>query len=218
MTDTEDGPTAGDGETPNPDDETSTTDDDDSSLGLARDTVELVPHDPAWDDAYEREVERLRSRLDSPLFGFEHVGSTAIPGIAAKPVVDMLLLVADFDATDDVASELEDAGYEERPSDDVPDRRFFARGPPSNRTHYLSVTEHGSDCHCEQVAFRDVLRADPELAAEYDRRKRALADAHADDRTAYTDGKSSFVQSVLDSVDELCSSAGQTKSGDADER
>ncbi|MDS0240659.1 MULTISPECIES: GrpB family protein [unclassified Haloferax] len=177
------------------------------SLGLARGTVELLAHDPRWREAYEREVERLRPRLDSDDAGsggsdadgvrFEHVGSTAVPGLAAKPIVDLLVLVSDRDEAGGVVRSLEAAGYEERP-DDVPDRRFFVRGPPERRTHYLSLTELGSDCHREQVAFRDALRADDGLAAEYERRKRKLAEAYPDERSRYTAAKSSFVESVLD--------------------
>ncbi|RDZ65531.1 hypothetical protein C5B90_03990 [Haloferax sp. Atlit-12N] len=185
------------------------------SLGLARGTVELDAHDPRWREAYEREVERLRPRLDSDDAGssggdagssggnadgvrFEHVGSTAVPGLAAKPIVDLLVLVSDLNDAGGVARALEAAGYEERPDDDVPDRRFFVRGPPERRTHYLSLTEVGSDCHREQVAFRDALRADDDLAAEYERRKRRLAAAHSDERSQYTNAKASFVESVLD--------------------
>ncbi|ELZ74311.1 GrpB family protein [Haloferax larsenii] len=171
------------------------------SLGLARGTVELVEYDPAWREAYESEVARLRPRLGESVLGFEHVGSTSVPGLAAKPIVDMLVLVSDLDATEDVARVLSDAGYEERPNDDVPDRRFFARGPPSCRTHYLSVTERGSDCHREQVAFRDALRGNRPLAAAYEELKRGLASVHPDDRDVYTEAKSSFVQSVLDGTD-----------------
>ncbi|AFK18418.1 GrpB family protein [Haloferax mediterranei ATCC 33500] len=170
------------------------------SLGLARGTVELVPYDPQWRDEYEREVERLHSRLGEEVNGFEHVGSTSVPGLAAKPIVDLIALVPDLGDTNDVARVLEDSGYEERPNDEVPDRRFFARGPPPCRTHYLSVTERGSDCHREQVAFRDALRSDDDLAAEYERRKQALAAVHPDGRDAYTESKSSFVQSVLQKV------------------
>ncbi|WP_058827215.1 GrpB family protein [Haloferax sp. Q22] len=173
------------------------------SLGLARGTVELVTHDPRWREAYEREVERLRPRLcadDENGIRFEHVGSTAVPGLAAKPIVDLLVLVSDRDDAGGVARALEAAGYEERPDDDVPGRRFFVRGPPERRTHYLSLTEVGSDCHREQVAFRDDLRADDDLAAEYERRKRKLAEAHPDERSQYTNAKASFVESVLGDV------------------
>ncbi|ELZ95994.1 GrpB family protein [Haloferax sulfurifontis] len=172
------------------------------SLGLARGTVELAAHDPRWREAYEREVERLRPRLGGAggddSVRFEHVGSTAVPGLAAKPIVDLLVLVSDLDDAEGVARALEAAGYEERPDDDVPDRRFFVRGPPGRRTHYLSVTEVGSDCHREQVTFRDALRADDDLAAEYERHKRRLTEAHPDDRSRYTNAKASFVESVLD--------------------
>ncbi|POG53927.1 GrpB family protein [Haloferax marisrubri] len=181
-----------------------------------------MAHDPRWREAYEREVERLRLRLDSDDAGssggnagsgggdagssggdadgvrFEHVGSTAVPGLATKPIIDLLVLVSDRDDAGGVARALGAAGYEERPDDDVPDRRFFVRGPPERRTHYLSLTELGSDCHREQVAFRDALRADDDLAAEYERRKRRLAAAHPDERSRYTAAKSSFVESVLD--------------------
>ncbi|ELZ91829.1 Glutamate-rich protein grpB [Haloferax mucosum ATCC BAA-1512] len=179
------------------------------SLGLARGTVELVAHDPSWREAYEREVERLRPRLCAAAenggdadsgdgIRFEHVGSTAVPGLAAKPIVDLLVLVSSLDDAEGVARALEAAGYEERPDGDVPDRRFFVHGPPERRTHYLSVTEVGSDCHREQVAFRDALRADDDLAAEYERHKRRLAEAHPDKRGRYTNAKASFVESVLD--------------------
>ncbi|ELZ83431.1 Glutamate-rich protein grpB [Haloferax gibbonsii ATCC 33959] len=180
----------------------SAADDPYPSLGLARGTVELAAHDPRWREAYEREVERLRPRLGGAGGGdsvrFEHVGSTAVPGLAAKPILDLLVLVSDLDDAEGVARALEAAGYEERPDDDVPDRRFFVRGPPERRTHYLSVTEVGSDCHREQVTFRDALRADDDLAAEYERHKRRLAEAHPDDRSRYTNAKASFVESVLD--------------------
>ncbi|MFC7204386.1 GrpB family protein [Haloferax namakaokahaiae] len=171
---------------------------DEPALGLARGTVELVSYDPRWRDAYDREVARLDPRIDEYVLGFEHVGSTSIPGLAAKPILDILALVSDLGETDALARELEELGYEERPNDEVPDRRFFARGPESRRTHYLSVTERGSECHRDQVAFRDALRADSDRRDEYESLKRALESSHRENRSAYTSAKSSFVQSVID--------------------
>ncbi|WP_410765443.1 GrpB family protein [Haloferax sp. DFSO60] len=173
---------------------------DDPSLGLARGTVELVPYDPRWRDTYDREVARLEPHIGEYALVFEHVGSTSIPGLAAKPVLDMLVLVSDLDETDALAHELEQLGYEERDNDDVQDRRFFARGPESCRTHYQSVTERGSDCHREQVVFRDALRADSGLRDEYESLKRDLESAHRENRASYTAAKASFIQSVLDSA------------------
>lgn len=167
-------------------------------VGLERGVVELEPHDPAWERHYREEVERLRAIAGDRLLDFEHVGSTAIPGIPAKPIVDLLAVVADLEAARNLVPVLEANGYEHRPDTSVPDRLFFARGPRSNRTHYLSLTERDSECYREQVAFRDHLRENPNVAAEYARLKRDLAAAHADDRDEYTARKAGFIRRVLD--------------------
>ncbi|USZ68311.1 GrpB family protein [Halorussus salilacus] len=166
-------------------------------VGLERGTVELREHDPAWTRRYEAEVERLQSVAGDRLRAFEHVGSTAVEGLAAKPVIDLVGTVDSLDDATDLVGVLESHGYEYRPNDEVPDRLFFARGPRSNRTHYLSICERESDTYREQVAFRDYLRENPEAAAEYEALKRDLADAHPDDRAAYTAGKSAFVERAL---------------------
>nr|WP_275086303.1 GrpB family protein [Natronorubrum halophilum] len=82
--------------------------------------------------------------------------------------------------------------------DSVPDRHFFAKGPPATRTCYLSITERGSDTHREQLLFRDHLRANPDAAAAYERLKRTLAAQFPDDRQSYTERKSRFVHRILE--------------------
>lgn len=144
-------------------------------VGLARGTVELEPHRPEWRRQYEREVERLRACLGDDAPEFEHARHAA----RLVPI-------------------LEAHGYEHRPNDGVPDRVFLAKGPRTNRTHYLSLTEAGSDCYRESVRFRDYLRTHSAVAAEYDRLKRELADEHEDDRPTYTKMKDPFVRRVLD--------------------
>lgn len=171
--------------------------DEQTTVGLARGTVELRPHRPEWKHRYEAEVDRLEAVAGDRLLGFEHVGSTAVEGLVAKPILDLLALVADLDEATDLVGVLEDHGYEYRPNDDVAGRLFFAKGPRSNRTHYLSLCERDSDCYREQVAFRDYLRANPDVATEYGRLKRELADAHPDDRASYTARKGEFVERVL---------------------
>lgn len=166
-------------------------------VGLERGTVELSPYRDEWKRRYEEEVERLRSVAGDRLLGFEHVGSTAVEGLAAKPIIDLLAVVADLDAATDLVPILEDHGYEYRPNDGVAGRLFLAKGPWSNRTHYLSVCEQDGECYRETVAFRDYLREHPDAAAEYEALKRDLADAHADDRDTYTARKSEFVERVL---------------------
>lgn len=167
-------------------------------VGLARGTVELEPYDESWVDAYEREAEHLDGLVGDDVEAFEHVGSTAIPGLPAKPIIDLLAVVPDRDTAERVADTLVEYGYERRPNDGVASRVFLAKGPRSNRTHYLSVVTPDSDCYREQVAFRDYLRAHPEVRDAYADLKRDLATEHGDDRAAYTAKKSAFVESVLD--------------------
>ncbi|GGL61130.1 GrpB family protein [Halocalculus aciditolerans] len=167
-------------------------------VGLARGTVELEPYDESWVAVYEREAERLDALVGEAVEAFAHVGSTAIPGLPAKPIIDLLAVVPDREAGERVANTLIEHGYERRPNDDVDGRIFLARGPPSNRTHYLSVVTPDSDCYREQLAFRDSLRAHPDVRDAYADLKRDLAAEHGDDRATYTAAKSEFVESVLD--------------------
>ena len=166
-------------------------------VGLSRNAVALEAHDSSWRDAYREESQRLRNLVGDRVEAIEHVGSTAIPRLPAKPIIDVLVVVSDGQ-TDAVAAELGANGYHRRPNDDVPDRVVLARGPPDCRTHYLSLVKADSDCHREQVAFRDDLRDHPDVAAAYAALKRELAAAHPENRDAYTAEKSEFVEDVLD--------------------
>lgn len=165
-------------------------------LGVERGTVRLVAHRDEWARLFETEAKRLRDEIGDRTFAIEHVGSTAIEGIPAKPIIDLLVVVDDLDERA-WRRALDRCGYEFRPNDPVADRSFFAKGPVENRTHYLSVTERGSETQVEQCLFRDYLRDNPDAAAEYTRLKRELAAAYPDDRSSYTDEKSEFVQQVL---------------------
>ncbi|UTF55114.1 GrpB family protein [Natronosalvus rutilus] len=172
-------------------------------LGLARGTVALVSHHPGWLDAAVAELERLeqafeRDGVDDRVLGYEHVGSTAVPGLAAKPILDLLVLVADLEAVTSLQPALERLGYERQPNDGVPDRVFFAKGPETDRMHYLSVASWGSDCHREQVVFRDFMCDNPSTAEAYETLKRQLAGHYLDERAAYTDRKEPFVEEILE--------------------
>ncbi|MFC6837175.1 GrpB family protein [Halomarina ordinaria] len=172
------------------------------SLGLARGTVRLEPHDERWHRAFEREAARLRDLLGPRLQRVEHVGSTAVPGLSAKPVLDLSVAVASLAVARACVPRLERAGYQHRPGDPVADRVFLARGPADRRTHYLTLTERGSDTWHDHLAFRDALRDDPETRRAYARLKRHLAARHPTERAAYTDAKSAFVERVLGRVRE----------------
>ena len=159
----------------------------------------LVPYDKSWPKEFAREAKRLRTTLGENVFGrIEHVGSTAVPGLAAKPIIDLNATVPDLDAARrEMPRPLVALGYEHRPQDAVPERILFCLGPEDNRTHYLSLAEETSDFWRDKLSFRDFLRAHPATAAEYMDLKRELARRHPEDRAAYTAGKSGFVTAIL---------------------
>ena len=167
-------------------------------IGLERGTVELIPHQPEWEQLYEAEVRRLQSIAGDRLHDFEHIGSTAIEGISAKPIIDLLAVVRDLEAARDLIPILEEHEYEYRPNGDVRGRLFLAKGPRTNRTHYLSLAESDSDFYREKIAFRDYLRTHPDAATEYDELKRELACEHSDDRPNYTEKKGDFIEDILE--------------------
>jgi GrpB-like predicted nucleotidyltransferase (UPF0157 family) len=165
------------------------------------DDVEIVDYDPRWPRLFDEEAGRLRLVLDPSLIvGLEHFGSTAIPGLSAKPIIDILVAVRSLAASKTSFVEaLRKLDYVFWPDNPKKDRMFFVKGMPpfgSKRSHHVHVTElHGE--MWQRLAFRDYLRAHPEEAETYDRLKRRLAAEHQTDREAYTDAKSAYVESVM---------------------
>jgi GrpB-like predicted nucleotidyltransferase (UPF0157 family) len=168
-----------------------------STLGLARGTVRLAPYDPAWHRLFLAEAARLRAALGDRVLAIEHVGSTSIPGMDAKPVLDMMAAVPSLAEADRLVPLVEALGYEPRPDPEIPERRFFVRGRTTRRTHHFSLAEPTSAYWRDTLLFRDWLRAHPEAAEEYRALKHALAARHTADREKYTAGKGAFVHAVL---------------------
>lgn len=131
------------------------------------------------------------------MVAIEHVGSTAVPGLASKPVLDVDIAIRDLAAWAELVAPLRALGYEHQPAGDFEDRRFFRRFERGVRRAHVSLTELGSAYWCDHLRFRDALRADPRLAARYGDLKRRLAREVGHDRAAYTDGKDGFVREVL---------------------
>jgi ribosomal-protein-serine acetyltransferase len=153
--------------------------------------VEIVEYDPVWPTLYESERERLK-----PLLGgaeIHHFGSTAAPGLAAKPVIDMIALVPDLDAP--IAALVVSAGYQfpKAFNATLAHRRFLCYPTAAHRTHHLHLVDTQEELD-RRLSFRDRLRTDPALAAEYTRLKRALAQRYRHDREAYTDAKAEFIK------------------------
>jgi GrpB-like predicted nucleotidyltransferase (UPF0157 family) len=165
------------------------------------DAVEIVNYDPRWPALFDEEAQRLRAILDpSLILGLEHFGSTAIPGLSAKPIIDILIAVRSLaDAQGALVEALRNLDYVYWADNPKKDRMFFVKGMPpfgSRRSHHVHVTEvHGQ--MWQRLAFRDYLRTHPEEAQTYQRLKKRLAAEHRADREAYTDAKSAYIESVM---------------------
>ncbi len=164
---------------------------------------DLHPHDPRLIEQAETERARLTELLAPWLAnGVEHVGSTSVPGLAAKPIIDLMALVRDLDAVVDQAGDAlyADGWHYVPPNLDIrPWRRFFVKPDPSGQHRYahLHVIPVGHPRWAEQIAFRDALRQDDDLASRYGDLKRRLAAEHPGDREAYTEAKGEFVAQAL---------------------
>ena len=169
--------------------------------------VAIVPYDPRWPELFRREKAHLLSCLPAELIRrVEHFGSTAVPGLAAKPVVDLLVEVTDLQATRTrIAPLLESQGYDYfwRPTDGDDGPPFYAwfikRDPGSGaRTHHIHMVEADFGEHWDRLLFRDYLIEHPRVAREYQDLKLHLASAWPHDRVAYTKGKTEFVVRVTE--------------------
>ena len=156
--------------------------------------VRIAAYDPAWPSRFEAERAALAGAIgDWVVGGIHHVGSTAVPGLAAKPVIDILVGVESLQASRPCIEAVEGLGYLYAPYR-VDEMHWFCKPHPSRRTHHLHLVPVGSTRFVAELAFRDALRRDVELAARYARLKRKLAAEHEHDREAYTAGKEEFVR------------------------
>lgn len=166
----------------------------------ATEPVEIVEHDPNWDEQAERERDQLHDLLSPWLVGhIEHIGSTAVAGLAAKPIIDLQAPVQALAAAETIADVLAPHSWHYVPPefDQRPDRRFFVKVVDGHRAAHLHLLLDGTTRWREQLAFRDALRADPDLITAYAELKTELARLHHTDREAYTAAKQQFVQDVL---------------------
>jgi GrpB-like predicted nucleotidyltransferase (UPF0157 family) len=166
---------------------------------MADGSLEIADYDPTWPDRFEEQASQVAVLLAPWLAGpVEHVGSTAVPGLPAKPVIDMLAPVRCLAEAEEAVGRLAADGWLFWADD--PNRSWrlwFLRPRPEARTHHLHMIEHGRDQARAMVAFRDTLQANGELRREYAQLKRRLARQHADNRNVYTNAKTGFVESAL---------------------
>jgi len=167
--------------------------------GLAR-KVEIVEYDPKWATLYIKEKRRIQAAVGHIVVAVEHVGSTAVPGLGAKPTIDIMVAVRRLSDADKCIEPLGSIGYEYQPQheDTMPERRFFRRGEPPREQHYhLHMVEKRSEFWKQHLLFRDYLRTHPEKAGQYCELKKKLASKYGSDREGYTEAKTQFIESVV---------------------
>ena len=167
-------------------------------IGLKRGTVELLPHDPQWKNAANETIILLKSLLQDVSIDIQHVGSTAIQNISAKPIIDIAVGVNTLDSIKPYIELLKNNGIIFR-KEDVKEQLLFVIGDFEKefRTHHIHVVEWNSIAWNNYINFRDYLNAFPEYAKEYDDLKKKLALEFANNRGNYTAGKQEFIDIIL---------------------
>jgi GrpB-like predicted nucleotidyltransferase (UPF0157 family) len=166
---------------------------------VADQLVNLAEYDHAWPGMFADQQARVAAILDPWLAApIEHIGSTSVPGLPAKPVIDMLAAVRSLAGAQEAVAPLTEDGWLFWPDD--PGRHYrlwFLRPRPEARTHHLQLIQHDDPYARALIAFRDALRAEPGLRTDYADLKQRLARQHQQNRNAYTNAKSEFVARVL---------------------
>lgn len=159
--------------------------------------VEVVQPDPKWREAFEVESKRLADTLGENIIAIHHIGSTAIPNIYAKPIIDLLVEVKDLIKIDEQNAAMQLLGYQIMGEFGIPGRRFFRKENSDGiRTHHIHIFEVGSPQIKRHLAFRDYLIAHPEDAQQYSDLKRKLAQEYPTDIEGYMDGKDGFIKEI----------------------
>jgi GrpB-like predicted nucleotidyltransferase (UPF0157 family) len=171
------------------------------------DEIEIVDYDASWPRLFEQERALLEQALPADqVLAIEHAGSTAIPGLAAKPIIDIFMAVPSIEAARAMlVAPIEAIGYVYWAENPDKTRMFFVKGMPpygQRRTHHIHIVEPQSEHWRRVLSFRDYLRGHADEAQRYQQLKRELAQRHRSDREAYTQGKDSYVLRVIDMVRE----------------
>lgn len=166
-------------------------------IGLKRGIVKLSPYNKKWTTLFDQERKSLNKALGSDI-RIEHVGSTSIPDILAKPIIDIAVGYPKENQRENIFKLLESLGYQDMGDKDKVNYRFFAKGPDNNRTHYIHLVEINSPNWDELVLFRDFLLKDKKAREDYNKLKKDLAKKYSNIREKYTGGKAKFINNILD--------------------
>lgn len=166
-------------------------------IGLKKGTVKLVGHNPKWRQNFKRNEKKIRKVFGQDALEIQHVGSTAIPGILAKPIIDIVLIVSSLKKVRRYEKKLKEIGYEIKKNDTKKERLFFTKGPEKKRTHYLHVSQIGSGYAEDMILFRDYLCKHKDVAKKYSELKESLAKKYQDKRAIYTEKKTKLIERIV---------------------
>lgn len=158
--------------------------------------VELSAYDPGWADKYLLEAERLTAILSAEILAIHHIGSTAIPNIYAKPIIDILIVVKDIERIEHYNDQMAALDYAARGENGIPGRRYFSKEIQGTRTHHVHIFQVGNPEIDRHIKFRDYLLTDSEEAQAYSRLKIELAKIYSDNVLYYTEAKSDFIHDI----------------------
>ena len=159
----------------------------------------ITDYNPEWPRIYEKEKTLILQSIGHIIADIEHIGSTSVPGLGAKPIVDIMIGLRQLDDAAECIPRLEAIGHIYHPEfeDQVPERRFFRKGPDEARTHHIHMVERSSAFWADRIAFRDYMRTHEQDAMLYLLLKKELALRFGADRRGYSDAKASFVAAIL---------------------
>jgi GrpB-like predicted nucleotidyltransferase (UPF0157 family) len=159
--------------------------------------VILVPHQPEWSNLALQEAEQIKEALSIEVIAIHHIGSTAIPSIKAKPILDFVLVVPDLESLDENSHEMESLGYTAKGERGIPGRRFFSKDTKGTRSHHVHAFQENNSEISRHIVFRDYLVAHPQEAEKYERLKEELAARFPSRSGDYTEGKSGYIQETV---------------------
>lgn len=166
-------------------------------IGLGRKEVKLIKHNPEWRWIFDRESKKIQKVFGENLLDIQHFGSTAISGMKAKPIIDMIAGVSDFKKIKKFLKPLEKLGYEYRPDAGTNDRLFFRKGGKFKSSYHLHLVKMNSRDWKDNLFFRDYLRENKQTAKEYASLKKELAKKFSNDRESYLSGKTEFIKKMI---------------------
>ena len=170
-------------------------------LGLNKDIVKLVPYENEWAIEFEKEKDRLKNVLGDYALDIQHVGSTSIPGIVCKPILDIAVAVKNLEVLEELIPILTNAGYDVKNSIEDKEEILARKGSPECRTHYIHIEVLNGEFWKHHILFRDYMLKHPEAVAMYEKIKKDSFSLYKDDRKKYTESKHNFIREILEKAE-----------------